>query len=170
MARKRLPVQQDLLSAVWTITSVRENVERLLEHVIQLQSEAIALASAYGVRQSELATLTGQSRQRIGQRAEEVDVSELQLSVLRRQIDEVEGWPGDVMSALLTLAHPGDRDDPDRRERQRQQTAVVYGQEEADKRHNARSDFLASLPERPEDRAAIAERTEQARRRVSGAG
>jgi len=169
MARKRLPVQQDLLSAVWTITGVRENVERLLQHVTQLQSESIALASAYGVKQPELATLTGQSRQRIGQRTEEVDVTDLQPSVLRRQIDEVEGWPGDVMSALFTLAHPGDEDDPDYRERLRQQTAVVYGQEEADKRHNARSNFLASLPSRPEDRAAIAEHTERARRRVSGA-
>lgn len=53
-----------------------------------------ALAAAYGVKQPELATLTGQSRQRIGQRAEEVDVTDLQPSVLRRQIDEVEGWPG----------------------------------------------------------------------------
>lgn len=74
-----------------------------------------------------------------------------------------------MTSALLTLAHPGDQDDPDYREQLRQQTAVVYGQDEADKRHNARSAFLASLPSRPEGRAAIADRTERARRRVSGA-
>lgn len=168
MARTRLPFQQDLLTDVLRISRVREDVELLLEHIVRLQSETIALASAYGVRQNELATLAELSRQRIGQVADEVEVTGLHPAALRDQVDQVTEWPGDVMSALVTLHHGGDKDDPERRELQRKQIAVVYGQAEADKRHDARSAFLASLPTDPKRRAQIAEATERAQRRVFG--
>lgn len=169
MARKRLPQQQDLLSAVWTLSSTREDVERLLAHIIEVQSEAIALAAAYGAKQSELATLTDLSRQRVGQIVDQVDITDLQPSEIARRSHSISEWPGDTMSALATLAHPADVDDVERRERERRKTAVVYGQEEADKRHNARSAFLASLATDPERRTEIIERLERAQRRLSGA-
>lgn len=169
MARKRLPQAQDLLTAVWTLTSSREEVERLLAHIIQAQSEAIALAAAYGVTHPELATLTDLSRQRIGQIVDQVEINGLQSAEIGRKAHEIEEWPGDVMSALATLAHPADVDDVERRERLRRKTAVVYGQEEADKRHTARSAFLASLATDPDRRAEIAARTERAQHRLSGA-
>lgn len=168
MARKRLPQAQELLTAVWTLTSSRQDVERLLAHIVQAQSEAIALAAAYGVTHPELATLADVSRQRIGQIVDQVDFVDLEPSAIGRRAYDISEWPGDMMSALATLAHPADVDDPEYREKLRRQTAVVYGQDEADKRHNARSAFLASLPSRPADQAAITELTERARRRLSG--
>src|SRR5690606_11844505 len=106
MARKRLPQAQDLLTAVWTLTSSREEVERLLAHIIQAQSEAIALAAAYGVTHPELATLTDLSRQRIGQIVDQVEINGLQSAEIGRKAHEIEERPGDVMSVLATLAHP----------------------------------------------------------------
>lgn len=168
MARKRLPQTQDLLSAVWALTNSREDVERLLAHIVQAQSEAIALAAAYGATHPELATLVDVSRQRIGQIVDQVDITGLQPSAISRQAHQIEEWPGDVMSALATLAHPADVDDVEYRERIHRKTAVVYGPDEADKRHAARSAFLAALPESPERRAEIAEHAERARRRLRG--
>jgi len=169
MARKRLPQAQDLLSAVWTLTKSRQDVERLLAHIVQAQSEAIALAAAYGATHPELATLVNVSRQRIGQIVDQVDIAGLQPSAISRQAYQIEEWPGDVMSALATLAHPADVDDVEYRDRIRRETAVVYGQAEADRRHDARSAVLASLSADPERRAEIAAHTERARHQISGA-
>lgn len=169
MARKRLPQQQDLLSAVWTLSCTREDVERLLAHIVQVQSEAIALAAAYGAKQSELATLTDLSRQRVGQIVDQVDITDLRPSEISRRSHSISEWPSDTMSALATLAHPADVDDVERRERERRKTAVVYGQEEADRRHNARSAFLASLATDSERRAEIVQLLKRAQRRLSGA-
>ena len=169
MARKRVPQAQDLLSAVWTLTSSREDVERLLAHIVQTQSKAIALAVAYGATHSELATLVDVSRQRIGQIVDQVDITGLRPSAISRQADQIGELPGDVMSALATLAHPADVDDIEYPERIRRKTAVVYGQDEADKRHAARSAFLDRLPASPERQAEIAAHTERARQRISGA-
>ena len=169
MARKRLPQHQELLTAVWTVSDVREDIERLLAHVVRLQSEAAALASAYGATQPELATLARMSRQRIGQLVDGVDVSTLDLGSIRDQIRMVEGWPQDVMAALRTIADRPDVDDVERRELLRRQTAVVYGQAEADRRHEVRSAFLATLSSSPERRAEAAERVSRAERQIHGA-
>lgn len=168
MARSRLPQHQDLLVDVWTISAVREDVERLLEHVVRLQSEAIALAAAYGAKQPELATLAKVSRQRIGQLVDQVDVSALSTTSIHRQVHQVEEWPQDVMGALRELAHPRDEDDHEAREVTRRQTAVVYGREEADRRHDGRSAFLASLAADAEARALLEQSAARARRKVFG--
>ncbi len=168
MARTRLPQQQSLISDVWRISTVREDIELLLAHVVRLQSEAIALAAAYGAKHPELATLADVSRQRIGQLVDQVDITDLSATAIHRQVEQVEEWPADVMSALTRLERPGDWDDPERRELLRRQTAIVHGQEEADRRHKARSDFLASLNTDPDRRARIDDDTASARRTIYG--
>lgn len=168
MSRPRLPQQQGLLVDVWTISEVREDVERLLKHVVRLQSEAVALAGAYGGKQADLATLTGVSRQRIGQIFDQVDVPDLSKTALEAQIRQVDGWPQDVMTALTQLARPQYADDTEHRELLRRQTAIVYGQEEADRRHDARSAFLASASSDPKVTAQIADAAARARRAVFG--
>ncbi len=168
MARPRLPQQQDLLVDVWTISKVREDVERLLEHVVRLQSEAVALAGAYGGKQADLATLAGVSRQRVGQLFDQVDITSVTKSSLEAQVRQVEEWPQDVMTALVQLARPRDADDQEHRELLRRQTAIVYGQAEADRRHDARSKYLASISSAPDAAAQIADAAASARRKVFG--
>lgn len=167
MARK-LPLHQDLLTDVWTISTVRRDVERLLEHVVQLQSNVIALAAAYGVKQPELATLANLSRQRIGQIAAEVDVAVLKQSELRDAIHQVDDWPQDVMGALGVLARlQGDDEVASLRDLEHRQTTIVYGQAEADRRRDARDAFLAARSAADAQESARAE-VERARRRVFG--
>lgn len=169
VTKKRLPQQQDLVTDVWRISEVRERVERLLSHVTRVQAESIALAAAYGVKHPELAVLANVSRQRIGQLVDQVDITGLRPSEIRRQVDQVEGWPGDVMKGLDQLAHPADVDDIEHRELTRRKVAVVYGHEEADRRHAERSAALAALAtdvQRQEDVRAM---QEGAHRQVFGA-
>lgn len=165
MARRRLPLQQQLLSNLMVITGVREQVELLLTHVTRLQAETISAAAAYGVKQAELADVAQLSRQRIGQIAVDVDATVIDTRSLNGQIHQVDGWPQDVMGALSGLAYPPDREDPARAEASYRQIAVVYGEEEARKRAAARSAFLSSVDSAP---AVAEERAQRLQRAVYG--
>lgn len=168
MARPRLPQQQQLIQDVLHISLIRENVERLLTHVIAVQANAVALAGAYGAKQTDLGVVMGVSRQRISQLFDEVDTTGLTQRALEAQIHQVQEWPADVMSALWTLAHDGADDDVATRERERRRVAVAYGEEEAQRRYDARSAFLSSLPTDAEAAGHVSERMERARRIVAG--
>lgn len=165
MAQRRLPLQQQLLSNLMVITHVREKAELLLAHITRLQAETISAGAAYGVKHTELADVAQLSRQRIGQIAVDVDASTLDTPSLDDQIQQVEGWPQDVMGALSGIEHPPEREDPARAEAAYRQIAVVYGEEEARKRAAARAAFLSSVASEP---AAIEERAQRRQRAVYG--
>lgn len=165
MTQRRLPLQQQLLSNLMTVTGVREKVELLLAHVTRLQAETISAAAAYGIKQTELADVAQMSRQRIGQIAGDVDATELDLRPLDAQIRQVDGWPQDVMDALIGVAYPPEREDPARAAASYRQIAVVYGDEEARKRAAARTTFLSSVASHP---AAVEERAQRRERALFG--
>lgn len=168
MARPRLPQQQELIRDVLRVTRVREDVERLLEHVISLQAKTVALAGAYGAKQTDLGVLMNVSRQRVGQLFDEVDTADLSQRVLEAQIGQVEEWPADVMGALATLAQ-ADRDaDVDETERAYRQLEIAYGSETAEKRRRGREAFLSSLEVDPEAATLVEERIKSARRTIAG--
>ncbi len=150
-----------------TITQLREKVELLVAHVSRLQAETISAATAYGVKQTELAEVAQLSRQRIGQIADLVDATTLNTRSLNDQIHQVDQWPQDVMGALAGMAYLPEQEDPARAEASYRQIAVVYGEEEARKRAAAHARFLASVTSEPE---ATEERAQQLRRAVYGPG
>lgn len=168
MAKRRLPAQQQLLSDLLALTGVREDIERLLAHVVRVQAETISAAVAYGVKQTELADVAQLSRQRVGQIADEIDPTLLDLASLNRQAGQVEGWPGNVMSALAGLQFPSDQEDPARAETRYRQIAVVYGEDEARARADRRTAYLSSLPSKPEDQAMHEEQAQRNHRTVYG--
>lgn len=168
MARPQLPQQQELIRDVLRVTRVREDVERLLEHVISLQAKTVALAGAYGAKQTDLGVVMNVSRQRVGQLFDEVDTADLSQRALEAQIGQVEEWPADVMSALATLAQTDSDADADQQRRIYRQHEIAYGSETAAKRRRDRDAFLSSLAMDPEAAAFVEERMVSARRTIAG--
>lgn len=167
MARERLPLQQELLSNLLVITRTREDVEHLLEHVTRLQSEAIAVAAAYGISQTDLADVSLLSRQRVGQLVNATEASRVDIGALIDQIQQVDDHPQDVMGAVSTeaiLASDVDVRDAlvDR------QIEVVYGPEESARRAGFRRKARQDAEHDPERRAAAEERARRRARAIFG--